>query len=796
VFLNRVITSTEYIKKREVIRNALAPRWDAIVVDEAHYLAESGTPRNPYTTARARLGQQLRDACDALILLTATPHNGYGHSFRSLLEIVEPTDATFGGDKETIVRRVSRCMVRRLKTQIYKTDKNGKKVPAFQLREPVAQIPVTGLSTEEKDIFKKVSAYCAKAVKAASGTDDSELVSFAMQIIKKRMLSSRKALAQTVAHRLDALKSRGGQDDPPQRAEIRELQGDLPLGEAAHERIAERLVKSAVPKDAKRKNAEKRQLTEISQLLDKVSGKPDPKMVALVADIKRDVLSKPDEKAIIFTEYRDTLAAIRSSLEADEKLKGAFVELTGGLSRKQRLGRMAEFEKPGIRLMLATDAASEGLNLQHHCRRLYHCELPWNPNRMEQRNGRIDRHGQERPPIIRYLFYPDSPEDDLLDRLVKRIMEIQNDKVSTPDILGFLSSARIEEAITGLDAEEGPGAVQTSLFKVIDQQRDYFAKNVAPLLVTDGPVTYGNKIDPASLSADVMVDDDLEFERTVLGRLGSAATAGRIAHTFSMTTPRELRGPGVNEKYPCFTMRRSVAVQYPPADVEFVTRLHPLFQAMLAEARQRLTGLHSPSTPSRRLAVRRHPAAKGGPFAVFTFVEEDFLGHRSLIPVAVDPKGKVLDDGQGVLALDPRQPVGDMEWKQVVSAFEKPFPAIQEAAAKAAAAVQKQRTDNLRGRRKKVAAILREDAESYRVDRLAEIDREEKDAMQAEEKESRQLLLEMREVYGFKARRAAVDTFHKKRQEDIERYLEVPDPAALQPLGVLFVFPPEGKHAS
>ncbi|OHB76508.1 MAG: hypothetical protein A2Z34_01135 [Planctomycetes bacterium RBG_16_59_8] len=111
-FLDRVITSVEYLKKREIMTQAFERPWDAIVVDEAHYLAESGTPRNPYSTARARLGKRLRDACSALILLTATPHNGYSHSFRSLLEIVEPTDATFVGDKEVIQRRVSRCMIK------------------------------------------------------------------------------------------------------------------------------------------------------------------------------------------------------------------------------------------------------------------------------------------------------------------------------------------------------------------------------------------------------------------------------------------------------------------------------------------------------------------------------------------------------------------------------------------------------------------------------------------------------------------------------------------------------------
>jgi hypothetical protein len=149
VFLNRVITSIEYLKKREVLASALEPRWDVIVVDEAHYLAESGTPRSPYLTARARLGPRLRDHSKALILLSATPHNGYSHSFRSLLEIIEPTDASFTGEKTVVARRVGRSMIRRLKGDITKSGADGGKMPAFKVREPVKAISVSALANAE-----------------------------------------------------------------------------------------------------------------------------------------------------------------------------------------------------------------------------------------------------------------------------------------------------------------------------------------------------------------------------------------------------------------------------------------------------------------------------------------------------------------------------------------------------------------------------------------------------------------------------------------------------------------------
>src|SRR5262249_55856182 len=153
-YFDRVITSVEYLKRRDVHAAALAHPWDVIVVDEAHYLAESGTPANPYSTARTRLGPKLREATRTLLLLTATPHNGYRHSFRSLLELVEPAEATFHGKIEDVRRRIGRTMIRRLKSQIVKSAAGGATVPAFPVRLPVGRIEVKDLTGEEREIFR------------------------------------------------------------------------------------------------------------------------------------------------------------------------------------------------------------------------------------------------------------------------------------------------------------------------------------------------------------------------------------------------------------------------------------------------------------------------------------------------------------------------------------------------------------------------------------------------------------------------------------------------------------------
>ncbi len=154
-------------------------------------------------------------------------------------------------------------MVRRLKRQITRAGPDGTRVPAFVPRAPVERLDVHSNSEEERTVFRLVTEYCGHTTQAAADSDQRDLVSFAMQIVKKRMLSSRLALGRTIENRLDALRS--ATDEPEvTRAEIRELEADLPLPEEQAERLSARLIRSAVSRDTRRRNAEKRQMREFS----------------------------------------------------------------------------------------------------------------------------------------------------------------------------------------------------------------------------------------------------------------------------------------------------------------------------------------------------------------------------------------------------------------------------------------------------------------------------------------------------------------------------------------------------
>lgn len=785
-YFDRVVTSVEYLKRRDVHAAALAQPWDAIVVDEAHYLAESGTPANPYSTARAKLGPKLRAAARSLILLTATPHNGYRHSFRSLLELVEPTDATLHGRTEDIQRRVARSMIRRLKHQIAKTAPDGGTVPAFPVRLPVQRIEVRGLSDEEREIFALVSSYCTKTIAAAAGSEEADLVSFAMQIVKKRMLSSRAALRQTIKNRLEALESRK-QDDPPGRAEVRELQGDLPLAEASAERIAVRIVRSAISRDAKRRESERKQLKAVEKLIDRVADRPDPKITALIEDLVRDVLVVPGEKAIVFTEYRDTLVALREAFANHPQLKNAFVELTGGLSPSQRKARIAKFHEPGCRLLLATDAASEGLNLQKNCYRLYHVELPWNPNRLEQRNGRIDRHGQTRPPVIRYLFHPDSPEDRVLDRLVQRIGQMHDDRVSTPDILGILEGSRIESVLGSIDSAQSGEAAGESLMRLFEERQKEFAYQIAPFLI-GGPAQHDALPFANAVSADPMIEDDTALERLMLDVLNGALQNGPLPDTWKLTVPRHLQGPGVEPRYDCVTFRRSIAIQHPATEVEFVHRLHPLFRAVSNHALEELTLTPARNGTASRIAARRHALAERRPFAVFTFHELHPEGIGETFGIAVDIEARVLDQSVAyALLADADTRPGEVSWGECERTFSAVSVSLQEVAMRAARDRLRRQAEAARRQRGQLADVMCEEAALYRVDRLAEIDAEERLERAGA---ADQIPLFRETSVPWNARRAAVETHYQRRLDEVSQFARMDEPVDPQALGVLLVFTP------
>lgn len=802
--LPRLITSLDFLKKETVRSRALRKRWDLVIVDEAHALAEAGTPENPYRTQRTRLGTALRDSSRGLLLLTATPHNGYSHSFRSLIELVEPTLATFHGSAADLERRMEAARVRRMKSQIVRRLPDGKEIPLFPKRY-VSGIPVTNLSEPEKELLKKVASYCSRTARQAQETDDAELIGFAMQIIKKRALSSRAALKKTLDCRLESLRKEELREEPPSPAEVRDLRSDIPLTESAAERTALKVIRSAIPRDERRRKAEISAINGIRRLFSRIPPL-DPKIEALVAELRSVFSGDPAEKAIVFTEYRDSLEAIQSRFDSDPDFAGRYVLFHGGLSRRQRLAREAVFEKPETRVLLATDAASEGLNLQKSCRRIIHFELPWNPNRLEQRNGRVDRYGQTREPIIHYLYYPDSPEDDVLDRLVQKIEEMARQRISTPDILGVLSGkSDLREGLVDLNPESsGIESQKRELIRLFEDRTAEFIKNAGHLLTLSRSQDDEEKRICGLLhTSEPLLPDDTEFEEIVISTLGGSAVQPDPERegVFRIDVPLLFRGENVAPSYPAATFRRSVAVRFRTDDVEYITPLHPLARAISKEARRQLLQVYSTGrglTP-RRLAACAVSSAEP-PSVIFTFFgslgDEDGGVEEHILAVRVNVAGQVLGDPvKNLRFLSEPESQEEVDLSRLEELFALSFNRLRDLAAQEAARWLALRAEELRKKRKILADRMLRELERDSADRIREIEEEEKRARRLIEETGQQRLFGEPgdpESRSFASRKSSVESFKNRRRQEIESFTKIPDPSPPRPLGALFLVPSGG----
>jgi hypothetical protein len=436
-----------------------------------------------------------------------------------------------------------------------------------------------------------------------------------------------------------------------------------------------------------------------------------------------------------------------------------------------------------------------------------HFELPWNPNRLEQRNGRVDRYGQSRKPEIRYLYFPGSPEDHVLHRLIEKIEEMQGDRVSTPDILGILSGAEdLEKGLVDLDAE-APDRDDSAqrLVRIFEDRTAEFVTSVRPLVLSGrdarGEIESAERILQA---AEPLLPDDLGLERflaDVLGTTGFRPTGEE--GIFRVEVPWAYRGPGVAAVYPRATCRRSVAVKTRPSEVEFLTPLHPLLRAIADDARRRFLHVYPDDRglPAKRLAARR--IVRGEPASIlFTFfgaieggtgpIEE----HVIPIRVALDGSDRTDEEADRRL-LSETGPAGEAPGQLLTALFSERFDGLYAHAREEASRRLAARAEAIRIRRIEIGGFLREDMLRYAEDRRREIEEEERFATGREDRTSGQQFLWAAQprATGFDARRAAVDTFVNRRQEEIAEFERVKDAGPPRPLGALFLVP-EGMESA
>lgn len=415
----RLITSIDFLKRERPMRlfrevlpaegEAIYPRrFDLLVVDEAHNVAPSGRGRYATDSLRTAAIRLLAPHFEHKIFVTATPHNGYAESFSALLELID--NQRFARGIPPAQDQLRAIMIRRLKSEL---PPRWDGTPRFHTRQLKAiEVEYT---EEEKQVHHWLTQYIKLRQRHAKDNAEKFATEFVLKLLKKRLFSSPAAFAGTLAqHEKSMTRGIHRQTAPLCRPSLGILRQQLERVEEeyaddeVYEEATVEAVETAVRLFREMTLEEREVLDKMRQWADSASHRPDSKTKTLIRWLHAHI--KPggkwsDERVIIFTEYRATQNWLQTILAAEGLATSErLLTLYGGMNSDERERIKAAFQADPkdspVRILLGTDAASEGIDLQRHCHRLIHIEIPWNPNRLEQRNGRIDRHGQNHVPLI------------------------------------------------------------------------------------------------------------------------------------------------------------------------------------------------------------------------------------------------------------------------------------------------------------------------------------------------------------------------------------------------------------
>jgi superfamily II DNA or RNA helicase len=498
----RIIASYYYLRQPDVLEQFLSVcraqtqgayqlPWDLLVVDEAHNLMPSNFGDDSELSQMLRL---ISPYFEHKLFLTATPHNGHTRCFSGLLEQLDPVRFTKKSDlTDEEKRRVEDVLVRRLKRDINALDDSLGRPRRFADRYP-EPVPLF-FGGRERALAAAFAAFREriKAATAKGSKGDRLAGMFAVEVLNKRLLSCPVTFADSwYRFRLglaEAEAAGAAEVSAAKRAAEEELDDDREReGRAAH---AARVAGAWLKPLAGRLDAE---ITAIDQALARLGIQP----VESAKGAEELVLSEPsddvrfdrvlalieqklrkgktwgdDERLILFTEYKTTLdylerrlrkalGEVRStSAGAGAPHADALRVLYGGMDFGERDAIKRAFNDPDdpVRVLVATDAAAEGLNLQETARLLLHYDIPWNPARLEQRNGRLDRHGQARDVSVYHFTSEDDADLQFLGKVVTKVHAIREDLGSMGEVFDAAFQRRftdLEDAdrvASGLDAD-------------------------------------------------------------------------------------------------------------------------------------------------------------------------------------------------------------------------------------------------------------------------------------------------------------------------------------------------------
>lgn len=460
---NRFIVSYQTFRRPEY-RDALLDELDArpkksmLVLDEAHTAAPATASKYALDSLTTLAIRDLSGRFKNRLFLSATPHNGHSNSFSALLEMLDP-QRFLRGTAISGPEQLAPVMVRRLKSDLKAINTEGFPTrrlvqldlvhdgAAWQSRsirddapEP-SQALGSGTATE-----LELSTLLARYTELACPRKGRGRLVFIN--LQKRLLSSVEAFARTLEKHAASIGAARLDLDVEVGAESAETEDGL-SSDAEDARLDLQIAAETARLPAPAADAGA-VLERMRRLAQQQRSSADAKARALVAWIRQHQCPAAslddtprgaskrwtDRRVIIFTEYGHTKTYLRkildSAIEGTDRAEDRIRVFDGGMSEENRALLQEEFNgDPStypVRILIATDAAREGVNLQGHCSDLFHYDIPWNPGRLEQRNGRIDRTLQSQPEVhCHYFFYPQRTEDEVLRAVVRKVGQIQHD---------------------------------------------------------------------------------------------------------------------------------------------------------------------------------------------------------------------------------------------------------------------------------------------------------------------------------------------------------------------------------
>ncbi|MGH7799462.1 MAG: helicase-related protein [Thermodesulfobacteriota bacterium] len=412
---NQIIVSMDFAKQDDVMLALKDSKWDLCIVDEAHKMSAYKYGEKISKTQRYNFGELLSPITSYLLFLTATPHRGDPENFRLLLDLLEPG---FFADtamlSESIKSKDNPLFLRRLKEDL----KDFEGAPIFPPRN-VDTIKYN-LSDDEKLLYNAVTEYVEKHFNKALEKEKRN-VTFALTILQRRLASSVRAIRKSLERRYDRLKElhkKGKfiQEEGYDEEYIEDLEEKERWKK--EEELLEKLTSAETLEELKQEIEKLEELVIIAKEVEKKEIETKLSQLRKVMDAEK--LQQSGIKLLIFTESKDTLDYLVEKLR---KWGYSVTLIHGGMNLDQRIKAENDFRNQA-QIMVSTEAGGEGINLQF-CWLMVNYDIPWNPNRLEQRMGRIHRYKQRHEVHIYNMVAIDTREGRILEKLFEKLSTIR-----------------------------------------------------------------------------------------------------------------------------------------------------------------------------------------------------------------------------------------------------------------------------------------------------------------------------------------------------------------------------------